>query len=82
MDPNDYKKFSSAAVKFGKTGRDQANNENIPGPGAFDIKSGFTRSGGYKFGGSKRSGIGSEHGNPGPGAYTVGEFKVGEKSQN
>lgn len=74
VDTGRYKQFQNVGVKFGNSGRNEKEGNSVPGPGAFNIPSKFK--GGYSFGNSKRSDMGGDSVNPGPGAYTVGEFKV------
>ena len=74
VDTTRYKKFESVGIKFGRSGRDDREPDSIPGPGAFTVPSKFR--GGYSFGNSKRAGMVGDQQNPGPGAYTLGEFKV------
>lgn len=74
VDTSRYKNFQDAGVKFGKVGRNEREGNSVPGPGSFNIESKFK--GGFSFGNSKRTDLGGDGIAPGPGAYTVGEFKV------
>ena len=77
VDTGAYKKFQDVGVKFGKVGRNEREGNSVPGPGSFNIESKFK--GGFSFGNSKRADLIGGVNGPGPGAYTIGEFKVGEK---